>query len=85
MTTMIHLIQYFQNVIISLTVTLVTNILFFLWDSLKWDTLWLTAYLSHKASHTWLAASSLASAAKHLLNKTWVNASLEHRRPKQPS
>lgn len=78
MTTMIHLIQYFQNVIISLTVTLVTNILFFLWDSLKWDTLWLTAYLSHKASHTWLAASSLASAAKHLLNKTWVNASLEH-------
>lgn len=26
---MIHLIQYFQNVIISLTVTLVTNTLFF--------------------------------------------------------
>lgn len=51
MTTVIHLIQYFQNVIISFHVTLVTNALFFLWSSLKWDALLLTAYLSHKASH----------------------------------
>lgn len=50
----------------------------FLWNSLKWDTLLLTAYLSHIACHTWLVAPSLANAAKHLLNKAWVNASLEH-------